>query len=1168
MKSLFSKLSLAVVAVLLLFSNIVFGQVGVWSTKAVVPSTLFYHSAVTDPTTGKIYLFSGNNTPSTILATTNILRIYDPANNTWTTGSNCPIASFGSSACLGTDGKIYLTGGDSNSAKSNLYRYTPSTDTWETLATNSSGAWSAGIACVSGKIYIFGGETFSGGTTQLRIYTISTNTWSNGTSMPTARFMHKAVADSNGKIWIFGGSSGYGSTTNSVLKYDPLTNTYSSSGNSPFSLNFIGATMAVDNNIYVNGGNSDYSFFSSTPVNSLYKFDTSSETWTNLSTSSPTPNAIFQHTLVSSGSNIYSMGGANAQGKNYNYAFSICPPASISASKLVSCNAETISLTASGLNTYTWSTGASTAQLSVTPTQTTTYSVSGVNTINNCQTTGSVTISVNRITNQPSNSNQTVCKGGNINALSITAIGNNLSYQWYFNEQNTNSGGTIITGANSGTYTPSNSVASSGYYYCVINDGSGCILSSDVSGLITVNDLPGITLGTISNIQNAATSFDIPFAGLTNGANQYSVTAGTSALSSFTAVNNATISGTSGNLTIPIPQNSSNGTYDFVITVKNSNTSCVSPTATRSFSIANIPSVQSSGIVITNQTTTAATLSWTNGNGAGRAVFVKSGNSGTVSPVLNANYTASTTFGSGTQIGTSGWFCVYRGTGSAVNITGLTSGTDYQIMVSEYNGTTNTYSYNNSTSTNNPVTIQNITVSTSSLNLTGCPNTNSTSQTFTISTSNPNSDIIVSAPTGFELSNSINGTYSSTITIASSGVVTTTTIFVRMIAASVSPSNGTITISSSNAANKTIALTGLVSNIRPFKQALNFDGSSDKVSVPDNTAQQMTNTFTIEAWVRVDPSVTISSSTRMGIATKVVWAGSGLGYGLDIDGGTPRIFTGQSYNNWGGVSALSNISTNTWVHLAGTYDGSTFKIYVDGQLVNSQASATGVSNNSQPFTIGSWPAENKFFKGDIDEVRVWNVTRTASQILQNKDIELNGNEAGLVSYYNFNQGTPGGSNSSVTTLPDVTSNSSNGTLNTFALTGSTSNWVAGGPLILNEPTLCLNGTATLTHTNSGGTWSTSDATIISIDPTTSIATANAAGTATITYTFVVNGCTFTSTKLFTVNALPSAPSGNTTVNYCQNASATALTATASAGNTLQWYTVSTGGTATTTAPTP
>jgi hypothetical protein len=56
MKSLFSKLSLAVVAVLLLFSNIVFGQVGVWSTKAVVPSTLFYHSAVTDPTTGKIYI--------------------------------------------------------------------------------------------------------------------------------------------------------------------------------------------------------------------------------------------------------------------------------------------------------------------------------------------------------------------------------------------------------------------------------------------------------------------------------------------------------------------------------------------------------------------------------------------------------------------------------------------------------------------------------------------------------------------------------------------------------------------------------------------------------------------------------------------------------------------------------------------------------------------------------------------------------------------------------------------------------------------------------------------------------------------------------------------------------------------------------------------------------
>jgi gliding motility-associated-like protein len=353
---------------------------------------------------------------------------------------------------------------------------------------------------------------------------------------------------------------------------------------------------------------------------------------------------------------------------------------------------------------------------------------------------------------------------------------------------------------------------------------------------------------------------------------------------------------------------------------------------------------------------------------------------------------------------------------------------------------------------------------------------------------------------------------------------------------------------------------------RPFKQALNFDGATDKVTIPNSALHQVSNTFTIEAWVKVDPSINVGS-TYIGIATKVVWAGSGLGYGLDIDGGKPRIFSGQGWSNWGGASAPNNIATNTWVHLAGTYDGSNFKVYVDGQLVATQASATGVSNNTQPFTIGSWPTENKYFKGDIDEVRVWNVTRTDAQILQNKDIELNGNESGLVSYYNFNQGTPSGTNTSVTSLSDATTNGLTGTLNTFGLTGATSNWIAGGPLILNDPSMCINGSATLTHSNSGGTWSTSDANIISIDQSTSLATAVAVGSATITYAYTVNGCSYTSTKLFTVSQTPIAPTAVATVNYCRNATASALTATADAGNSLQWYTTANGGSAIS-APTP
>jgi hypothetical protein len=54
----------------------------------------------------------------------------------------------------------------------------------------------------------------------------------------------------------------------------------------------------------------------------------------------------------------------------------------------------------------------------------------------------------------------------------------------------------------------------------------------------------------------------------------------------------------------------------------------------------------------------------------------------------------------------------------------------------------------------------------------------------------------------------------------------------------------------------------------------------------------------------------------------------------------------------------------------------------------------------------------------------------------------------------------------------------------------------------------------------------------------------------------------------TVNATPSAPVASNPAAYCQSASASALTATATAGNTLYWYTVPTGGTGSATAPTP
>jgi len=116
------------------------------------------------------------------------------------------------------------------------------------------------------------------------------------------------------------------------------------------------------------------------------------------------------------------------------------------------------------------------------------------------------------------------------------------------------------------------------------------------------------------------------------------------------------------------------------------------------------PTSQASNITFSSVSYNQMTINWSNGNGAKRAVFVKQANTGTASPVDDTTYTANTVFGSGTQIGSTGWYAVYSSTGTSVTVTGLTEQTDYIAQVFEYNGPGGVENYLTSTASNNPKT--------------------------------------------------------------------------------------------------------------------------------------------------------------------------------------------------------------------------------------------------------------------------------------------------------------------------------------------------------------------------------------------------------------------------------------------------------------------------------
>lgn len=97
------------------------------------------------------------------------------------------------------------------------------------------------------------------------------------------------------------------------------------------------------------------------------------------------------------------------------------------------------------------------------------------------------------ITTQPLNT-QNVCKNAIPSSLGTTATGTSITYQWYSNAANSNTGGTLISGAISSIYTPTTNTVGTFYYYAIVSSGACTTLSNTVSVNIfnkVINTLTG-----------------------------------------------------------------------------------------------------------------------------------------------------------------------------------------------------------------------------------------------------------------------------------------------------------------------------------------------------------------------------------------------------------------------------------------------------------------------------------------------------------------------------------------------------------------------------------------------------------------------------------------------------------------------------------------------------
>lgn len=176
------------------------------------------------------------------------------------------------------------------------------------------------------------------------------------------------------------------------------------------------------------------------------------------------------------------------------------------------------------------------------------------------------------------------------------------------------------------------------------------------------------------------------------------------------------------------------------------------------------------------------------------------------------------------------------------------------------------------------------------------------------------------------------------------------------------------------------------------------------------------------------------------------------------------------------VAPANTVIPQVWQHFAWMYDGSAIKLYVNGILKGSKPASGTFTATNIAFAIGRsiLAGLDFYWCGRTDEVSVWSKALTQAEVQDMMDNELTGQEPGLEMYYKFNQGVPGGNNTSITMLTSqVDSPARDADLINFRMTGETSNFngtldptyqaIAFAPIpnkLNNEPPFAIEATAT------------------------------------------------------------------------------------------------------------
>ena len=180
--------------------------------------------------------------------------------------------------------------------------------------------------------------------------------------------------------------------------------------------------------------------------------------------------------------------------------------------------------------------------------------------------------------------------------------------------------------------------------------------------------------------------------------------------------------------------------------------------------------------------------------------------------------------------------------------------------------------------------------------------------------------------------------------------------------------------------------------------SLLFDGINDSVSIPHKPNLMPLDSFTIELMIRPQ-----DLTNDFQILSK---EGTNTGYGLKYSSASSEVifYVYDQTNALQSVKANSLLTINDYTQLTVVADKDSLYLYKNGVKAASNPLGSNIASNNKMLILGSNGSGLDYFKGNLDELRLWSKAKSSDEISRDFDRILNGAESDLIGYWSFDEG--------------------------------------------------------------------------------------------------------------------------------------------------------------------